>query len=62
MTSSGAGTPDDLPDQKSKNRLFSYAGRRMNTKRIGLTEKTNCNNLSSFFNAKFTSKAFGKLH
>uniref|UniRef100_A0A915KP69 Galactose mutarotase N-terminal barrel domain-containing protein n=1 Tax=Romanomermis culicivorax TaxID=13658 RepID=A0A915KP69_ROMCU len=30
MTSSGAGLPDDLPDEKSKNRLFSDAGRRMN--------------------------------
>uniref|UniRef100_A0A915ID46 Uncharacterized protein n=1 Tax=Romanomermis culicivorax TaxID=13658 RepID=A0A915ID46_ROMCU len=29
MTSSGAGLPDDLPDEKSENRLFSDAGRRM---------------------------------
>uniref|UniRef100_A0A915L6G8 Uncharacterized protein n=1 Tax=Romanomermis culicivorax TaxID=13658 RepID=A0A915L6G8_ROMCU len=30
MTSSGAGLPDDLPpDEKSKNRLFSDAGRPM---------------------------------
>uniref|UniRef100_A0A915L1L2 Uncharacterized protein n=1 Tax=Romanomermis culicivorax TaxID=13658 RepID=A0A915L1L2_ROMCU len=26
MTSSGTGLPDDLPDEKSKNRLFSNAG------------------------------------
>uniref|UniRef100_A0A915JIL1 Uncharacterized protein n=1 Tax=Romanomermis culicivorax TaxID=13658 RepID=A0A915JIL1_ROMCU len=54
MTSSGAGLPDDLPDEKSKNRLFSDARCRMNQQ----SPKLPINALSDLFHppGSFTSQ------